>query len=165
MADQYIIQPGSENERGLDTIHSKAKTIDVGIAPAQRFDKDNVSVEKDSMNYDRIDKEVAKYAGKAAIDIPPVENYRLKRLADKRVLSIMAFTYFLQALDRGTIGFASIMNIIQDTHLVGQQVRPSRSLATRANRNKVRLVDNLHLYCYRHRRVSFEPPYPARPNR
>lgn len=126
MADQYITQRGSENDRGLDRIHSWAKTFDVGIAPAQCFDKDNVGVEEDRMNYDRIDKEVAKYAGEAAIDISPVENSRLKRMVDKRVLSVMAFTYFLQALDRGTIGFASIMNIIRDTHLVGQQVCSSR---------------------------------------
>jgi MFS family permease len=56
-----------------------------------------------------------------AVDISPEENSRLKRLVDRRVLSIMIFTYFLQALDKGTMSFASIMNIRQDTHLVGQQ--------------------------------------------
>jgi hypothetical protein len=35
----------------------------------------------------------------------------------------MIFTYFLQALDKGTMSFASIMGIKKDTHLVGQQVR------------------------------------------
>ena len=43
-------------------------------------------------------------------------------MVDKRVLSIMIFTYFLQALDKGTLSFTSIMGIKEDTHLVGQQV-------------------------------------------
>jgi hypothetical protein len=58
-----------------------------------------------------------------AIDISPEDNKRLKRNIDKRVLSIMIFTYFLQALDKGTLSFASIMGIKKDTKLVGQQVR------------------------------------------
>lgn len=33
----------------------------------------------------------------------------------------MIFTYFLQALDKGTLSFAAIMGIKQDLHLVGQQ--------------------------------------------
>lgn len=33
----------------------------------------------------------------------------------------MVFTYFLQALDKGTLSFTSIMNLPQDLHLVGQQ--------------------------------------------
>ena len=42
-------------------------------------------------------------------------------MIDKRVLSIMIFTYFLQALDKGTLSFAVIMGIKTDLHLVGQQ--------------------------------------------
>ncbi|OCL04199.1 MFS transporter [Glonium stellatum] len=78
-------------------------------------------LEKDHMNYDRVDKELAKYANAARIDISEEENKRLKRLIDKRVLPIMIFTYFLQALDKGTLSFASIMGIKTDAHLVGQQ--------------------------------------------
>jgi hypothetical protein len=37
----------------------------------------------------------------------------------------MIFTYFLQALDKGTLSFASIMGIQKDTHLVGQQASSS----------------------------------------
>ena len=75
------------------------------------------------MNYGRVDKELAKYANAARIDISEAENKRLKRLIDKRVLPIIIFTYFLQALDKGTLSFASIMGIKTDAHLVGQQVR------------------------------------------
>ncbi|CCX32993.1 major facilitator superfamily domain-containing protein [Pyronema domesticum] len=70
---------------------------------------------------DRVDPEVAKYASASRVVISPEENKRLKRLIDKRVLSIMIFTYFLQALDKGTLSFASIMGIREDTGLVNQQ--------------------------------------------
>ncbi|CAA7259541.1 unnamed protein product [Cyclocybe aegerita] len=39
----------------------------------------------------------------------------------KRVLTVMVITYFTQALDKGTINFASIMGIREDTNLVGQE--------------------------------------------
>ena len=68
-------------------------------------------LEKDHMNYDRVDSELAKYANAVAVDISPEENRRLKRLIDRRVLPIMIFTYFLQALDKGTLSFAAIMGI------------------------------------------------------
>ncbi|KAH6703999.1 major facilitator superfamily domain-containing protein [Leptodontidium sp. MPI-SDFR-AT-0119] len=79
------------------------------------------NVKGDHMDYDRVDKEVAKYISDVAIDISPEENSRLKKLVDRRVLPIMIFTYFLQALDKGTLSFASIMGIRKDTHLVGQE--------------------------------------------
>lgn len=79
------------------------------------------SVEKDHQDYNRIDNEVAKYASDSVIEITPEENKRLKRAIDKRVLTIMVATYFLQALDKGTMSFAAIMGIRTDTHLVGQQ--------------------------------------------
>jgi hypothetical protein len=70
----------------------------------------------DHVNYDRIDKEVAKYADPNAehIHISEEENLRLKKLIDKRVLPIMIVTYFLQALDKGTMSFSSIMGIRND---------------------------------------------------
>lgn len=46
---------------------------------------------------------MAKYASATAIAISPAENRRLKMLIDKRVLTIMVLTYFLQALDKGTL--------------------------------------------------------------
>lgn len=52
---------------------------------------------------DCIQNEVAKYASATAIAISPAENRRLKMLIDKRVLTIMVLTYFLQALDKGTL--------------------------------------------------------------
>ncbi|KAK6334065.1 hypothetical protein TWF696_002567 [Orbilia brochopaga] len=78
--------------------------------------------EKDCIDFDRVDAEVAKYADPSrVVVITPEENKRLKRMIDRRVLAVMVFTYFLQALDKGTLSFASIMNIRQDNNLVGQQ--------------------------------------------
>jgi hypothetical protein len=77
---------------------------------------------KSGMNYDRVDPEVAKYASEKVIPIDDETNKRLKRLIDRRVLVIIVFTYFLQALDKGTLAFSSIMNLPKDTGLVGQQV-------------------------------------------
>jgi hypothetical protein len=70
----------------------------------------------DHVNYDRIDSEVAKYAeaNAGAIHISEEENKRLKRMIDRRVLPIMIVTYFLQALDKGTMSFSSIMGIRND---------------------------------------------------
>ncbi|KAG9121118.1 hypothetical protein FRC07_003057 [Ceratobasidium sp. 392] len=71
-----------------------------------------------------IDAEVANFfatQGDKKIVIDEATNKRLKRMIDKRVLLVMVVTYFAQTLDKGTINFASIMGIQQDTHLVGQQ--------------------------------------------
>jgi hypothetical protein len=68
----------------------------------------------DHVNYERIDQEVAQYASETEIYISEEENKRLKRLIDRRVLPIMVFTYFLQALDKGTMSMTSIMGIRDD---------------------------------------------------
>jgi len=76
----------------------------------------------DHINYDRIDAEVAKYADATAerVHISEEENKRLKRLIDRRVLPIMIVTYFLQALDKGTMSFSSIMGIRHDIPILKQ---------------------------------------------
>ena len=66
----------------------------------------------------RMDKELAKYTAEARFDISPEESTRLRKLIDKRVLLVMIVTYFLQAIDKGTISFASIMGMPSDTGIV-----------------------------------------------
>lgn len=105
--------------------------LDPEIATSKHIEVDDGDLKKDHMDYGRVDKEVAKYASAVAIEIAPEENKRLRRLVDRRVLSIMIFTYFLQALDKGTLSFASIMGIQTDTHLVGQQVSIGTELQLR----------------------------------
>lgn len=71
---------------------------------------------------DRVDHEVQKYAGMGRVDVDEPTSRRLKRLIDRRVLTIMVATYLVQALDKGTLSFTSIMGILDDTHLHGTQV-------------------------------------------
>jgi hypothetical protein len=79
--------------------------------------------DKDNMDYSRVDKELQKYAGHDRVEIDEATDKRLRRMIDRRVLVIMIITYFLQALDKGTMSFASIMGIQTDTRLHDQQVR------------------------------------------
>lgn len=75
----------------------------------------------DHVNFERIDDEVAKYANATgSIEISEEENRRLKKLVDRRVLPVMVFTYFLQALDKGTMSFTSIMGIRNDIPILKQ---------------------------------------------
>lgn len=78
---------------------------------------------KGQMDLSRVDKEVQQYASMGHIEIDEETNKRLLRKIDRRVLTFMVATYFLQAIDKGTLSFTSIMHIREDTHLVGQQVR------------------------------------------
>jgi hypothetical protein len=83
----------------------------------------SVDTKRSGMNYDRVDPEIAKYASEKIVTVDKETNRRLRRLIDRRILTIIVFTYFLQALDKGTLAFSSIMNLPQDNNLVGQQVR------------------------------------------
>ncbi|CZR51051.1 related to allantoate permease [Phialocephala subalpina] len=96
----------------------QAKMTDITHAPEVVEDE---FPKKGLVNHDLVDKEVAQYASETIVEIDEVTNKRLKRLIDKRVLAIMVCTYFIQTLDKGTMSFASIMGIIDDTHLKGQQ--------------------------------------------
>jgi hypothetical protein len=51
---------------------------------------------KDHTNYDLVDPDVAKYASEGGVVVSEEESKRLKRMIDKRVLTVMVFTYFLQ---------------------------------------------------------------------
>ncbi|KAF2969770.1 hypothetical protein GQX73_g3851 [Xylaria multiplex] len=79
---------------------------------------DDVELKGNHTHLDKVDKEIAKYASQARIDITPEENVRLRKLIDRRVLVVMICTYFLQAIDKGTLSFASIMGLPKDTGLL-----------------------------------------------
>lgn len=124
--DQIKILVNTQQRDVSDKITDKNNDGSTEIHHLEQSVSRDMGQEKDHMNYDRVDKEVAKYAGNSVIEVSVEDNKRLKRIVDKRVLSIMIFTYFLQALDKGTMSFASIMNIQKDTNLHGQQVNISR---------------------------------------
>jgi hypothetical protein len=108
MADQKILLTSPE---GSYAEMEQKKPSDPEIAQVIHAENEDVDLKKDHMDFNRVDKEIAKYASDVAVDISPEDNSRLKRRIDKRVLSIMIFTYFLQALDKGTMSFASIMGL------------------------------------------------------
>lgn len=84
---------------------------------------------KNVINYEKVDKELAQYVSEAKIEISEEKNTELRRMIDRRVLVVMIATYFLQAIDKGTMSFASIMGIVSDTKLVGQDVSLTSSLS------------------------------------
>jgi hypothetical protein len=73
--------------------------------------------EKSAQHSGRVDKELAQYVSDVRINITPERSAQLRKMIDKRVLVIMIFTYFLQAIDKGTLSFASIMGLTADTGL------------------------------------------------
>lgn len=78
----------------------------------------NVPDKDDAQRYGEIDKELAKYVADERIVIPPERSAELRKKIDRRVLIVMISTYFLQAIDKGTISFASIMGLPEDTGMV-----------------------------------------------
>ncbi|KAB5518163.1 major facilitator superfamily domain-containing protein [Coniochaeta sp. 2T2.1] len=65
--------------------------------------------------------QVTAIIGNAATHIDEETNKQLFWTVNKRILACMLGTYFCQSLDKGTLGFASVMNIQNDAHLHGQQ--------------------------------------------
>ncbi|KAL4967187.1 putative MFS transporter [Aspergillus stella-maris] len=67
------------------------------------------------------DDETAAYAVGDPITIDKATNRRLFRKINRRVLVCMLGTYFCQSLDKGTLGFSSIMGIQEDAGLDGDK--------------------------------------------
>ncbi|KAI5208272.1 MFS transporter [Aureobasidium subglaciale] len=103
-----------------------SSNINTASAPMEKDDlvrletvmSNEENLKGDHMNYERVDKELAKYTAGERIDISEEESKRLKKMIDKRVLVIMILTYFIQALDKGTMSFTSIMGIREDLNLL-----------------------------------------------
>jgi len=53
--------------------------------------------------------------------VTPADDRRVLRRIDLVILPIMLTVYFLQALDKATLAYASVFGLIDDTHLVGDQ--------------------------------------------
>lgn len=102
-------------------VSDRKATEQKDVAEAERAQSAEI-VKSPVQNFDKLDKELARYVSEGRIEISEEENNRLRRLIDKRILVIMVATYFLQAIDKGTLSFASIMGIIEDTNLKDQEV-------------------------------------------
>ncbi|PQE09803.1 allantoate permease protein [Rutstroemia sp. NJR-2017a BBW] len=68
-----------------------------------------------------LDKQIAEYVGAAAAPIDAALNKKLFWTVNRRILACMLGTYFCQSLDKGTLGFSSIMGIQKDARLVGNE--------------------------------------------
>ncbi|KAB8220934.1 major facilitator superfamily domain-containing protein [Aspergillus novoparasiticus] len=64
-----------------------------------------------------VDAETAAYATGPPVEIDKATDRRLFWKVNKRILVCMVGTYFCQALDKGTLGFSSIMGIQEDAGL------------------------------------------------
>lgn len=56
-----------------------------------------------------------------AIVLTPENNARVLRKIDLLILPVVLGTYFLQALDKATLAYASVFGLVEDTGLVGHQ--------------------------------------------
>ncbi|EJF56525.1 MFS general substrate transporter [Dichomitus squalens LYAD-421 SS1] len=108
---------------GLDKHDPSSQVLERRIEDVEK-DITSVTSRAETQPAAGIDAEVAEFfatQGKGPIEIDEATDRRLRWMIHKRVLVVMVVTYFAQTLDKGTINFASIMGIVDDTHLVGQQ--------------------------------------------
>lgn len=123
MAKDATVSPGDPTVETTATVSSETEAKQArDISHVEQVLSQTDDLKKDDMDYSRVDKEVQEYANRAQVDIDEATNIRLRRMIDRRVLAIMICTYFLQALDKGTMSFASVMGIIQDTGMHGNEV-------------------------------------------
>lgn len=54
------------------------------------------------------------------IVVSPADNARILRKIDLTILPIMLAVYFLQALDKATLSYASVFGLVDNAHLGGQ---------------------------------------------
>ncbi len=57
----------------------------------------------------------------ASITVSPEDDRRILRRIDMAVLPAMLLVYFLQQLDKSSISYTAVFNIVDETHLVGSQ--------------------------------------------
>ncbi|KAF6830607.1 allantoate permease [Colletotrichum musicola] len=75
----------------------------------------------DTQRLENVDNELSQYINDGSVVVTKERSDELRRKIDRRILLVMIGTYFLQAIDKGTMSFASVMGLRTDTGLVGQQ--------------------------------------------
>lgn len=88
----------------------------------------DIDTKQANTRYGEIDRELANYVNAERIEISPERSDQLRRMIDKRVLIVMILTYFLQAIDKGTMSFSSIMGLPEDTGLVDAEGKLEQSV-------------------------------------
>lgn len=125
------IEVASRQERDFKDVDMGEYKNKQDISHVEKVLSGSDDLAKDNMDITRVDKEIQAYAAHGQVEIDEETNRRLKKLIDRRVLVIMICTYFLQALDKGTMSFSAIMGIKKDANLEdGQKVSPIIELRT-----------------------------------
>lgn len=155
-------QDEAHSRDGIDSAVEPHPAVEMGdfnkqdISHVERVLSPDDDLKKEDMDFSRVDKEVQMYASRGQVEVDEATNKRLKRMIDRRVLVIMICTYFLQALDKGTMSFSSIMGIKQDAHLEDGQKVGEKPFGLRIGQmltGTVLMAHNLYLHCGPNRRI------------
>lgn len=121
MASTEVPDPEGVNPAPAAAVISPSSGLDKKTSLVD--DPETRSVEdgkQDQQQYGKIDKELAKYVAQNRIHISKERSDQLRKKIDRRVLVIMILTYFLQAIDKGTLSFTSIMGLPEDTGMTDE---------------------------------------------
>ncbi|RDW72337.1 putative MFS transporter [Aspergillus mulundensis] len=98
-----------------------ADTVDTHKAAGSAHDEHADPVPEKGLGHVAADDETAAYTTGAPASIDKATNRRLFWQINRRILVGMLGTYFCQSLDKGTLGFSSIMGIQEDAGLDGDK--------------------------------------------
>jgi hypothetical protein len=102
-----------------------SKELEAGVSEPSLHGTNDMASKEAALHTEAVDEDTMRYTTGPVIEIDAATNKRLFWKLNRRILVIQLVTYFCQALDKGTLNFASIMGIKTDAHLVGQQVYAS----------------------------------------
>ncbi|KAJ5101262.1 hypothetical protein NUU61_003484 [Penicillium alfredii] len=109
-----------KSQQGIETDPVQNRSVEMedhskrDISHVERVLSPDDDLRKEDTDHTLVDKEIQMYAARGQVEVDEETNSRLKKMIDRRILVIMICTYFLQALDKGTMSFASIMGIKKD---------------------------------------------------
>jgi hypothetical protein len=106
MADSKALEAGKAGTHEIeDLVHQESiQPVTTNVAKAVEY----------------ADKDVARYAEETqGIQTDAATNKKLLWKVNKRILVVMLGTYFCQSLDKGMLGFSSIIGVQKDDHFVG----------------------------------------------
>lgn len=97
-------------------------TAAIDSAHIEQINTTDIEDLKSAQVGDRVDDAVQKYAAMGRVEVDDQTSRRLRHMIDRRVLVIMVFTYLVQALDKGSLSFTSIMGLLTDLKIDNSQV-------------------------------------------
>lgn len=107
-----IAEPTSPAASAMATPELKKHSV-------EHLEYDDVEAKGDEAHHPVADQAAADYIDSSVV-ITPEENKVMRRRIHKHILPLMCLAYFLQAIDKGTLGTSSIMGWQQDVGAKGQ---------------------------------------------